>query len=148
MDIVLRAAAIYGVILLVLRVSGRRSLRDLTAVDFVLLLVVGEAAQLALLGHGFSLGRALLVVAALAATEALLAALKGRLPPLDRLLPAGGVPTILVEDGRWLRGPMREARVDERTVIEAARRLEGLERLDQIRYAAVEAGGAITIVPK
>jgi uncharacterized membrane protein YcaP (DUF421 family) len=59
-----------------------------------------------------------------------------------------GVPTIIVENGRPLRDHMRKARVDEDDVMEAARRLQGIERLDQIRYAVLEVGGGITVIPR
>ncbi len=43
---------------------------------------------------------------------------------------------------------MRKSRIDESDVLEAARRLQGLERLDQIKFAVVEVSGGITIIPK
>jgi uncharacterized membrane protein YcaP (DUF421 family) len=43
---------------------------------------------------------------------------------------------------------MSKARVDEEDVLQAARQLQGLERLDQIRYAVLERTGGITIIPK
>jgi uncharacterized membrane protein YcaP (DUF421 family) len=53
MDSVLRAAAIYLVLLVLFRVAGRRTLSEMTSFDFVLLLVIGEATQQALLGEDF-----------------------------------------------------------------------------------------------
>ena len=132
MDVALQAAAIYAVILLLVRVSGRRSLRELTAIDFALLLVVGEAAQLVLLGQEFSPAPALLAVAALVGAGLLLTALK------DRLV-ADGVPEVLIEDGRNLREWMRETRTDKPAVAGAGHRLG---------CAAIEPGGGTAIVPK
>jgi uncharacterized membrane protein YcaP (DUF421 family) len=43
---------------------------------------------------------------------------------------------------------MHRARIDEHDVMEAARRLRGLERMDQIKLAVLEVSGGITIVPK
>jgi uncharacterized membrane protein YcaP (DUF421 family) len=145
MDALLRAAAIYAFLLVILRLAGRRTLGELTAFDFVLLLVIGEAAQQALLGEDFSLARALSVVGALAAAQVAFSLLKERYPALGRWRER--VPVVVVADGLCLRDPMREARIDERDILEAARRLQGLERVDQIKYAVIEAGG-ITIVPK
>ena len=42
---------------------------------------------------------------------------------------------------------MRRARVDEADVMEAARRLHGIERWDQIRYAVLEVSGGISVIP-
>jgi uncharacterized membrane protein YcaP (DUF421 family) len=56
--------------------------------------------------------------------------------------------TGLVENGRALADRMSRARVEEDEVLEAARRLQGLERLDQIKYAVLERNGGITVIPK
>ena len=63
MDSVLRAAAIYLVLMVLFKIAGRRSLAELTTFDLVLLMVIGEATQQALLGDDFSLTNALLVIA-------------------------------------------------------------------------------------
>jgi uncharacterized membrane protein YcaP (DUF421 family) len=145
MDAVLRAAAIYLVLLLVFRVSGRRTLAELTTFDFVLLLIIGEATQQALLGEDFSLTKAVLVIVTLLTIELVLSILKERVPFLDKLL--DGVPMVVVDHGRLLRDRMRKARIDEGDILEAARRLQGIERLDQIKYAVLEVSGGITVVP-
>lgn len=146
MDAVLRAAAIYALLLVILRLAGRRTLGELTAFDFVLLLIIGEATQQALLGADFSLTRAVLVVAALAVLQVAFSLVKERLPALSRW--ADNVPVVVVADGRCLPDRMRKARVDEHDILDAARRLGGVERIDQIECALVEAGGGITVVPK
>lgn len=55
MDSVLRAAAVYLVVFIIFEIAGRRTLSDITTFDFVLLLIIGEAAQQALLGDDFRL---------------------------------------------------------------------------------------------
>lgn len=69
MDAVLRAAAIYFVLMVLFRVAGRRSLTDLTTFDFVLLLIIGEATQQALLGDDFSVTNAILIISTLIAID-------------------------------------------------------------------------------
>ena len=70
---------------------------------------------------------------------------KQRFPRAERVV--DGVPTILVADGRPLRERMRRARVNDDDVLERARTLQGLERMEQIRFAVLEPGGDISIVP-
>ncbi len=53
MDSVLRATAIYLALLVLFKIAGRRSLAELTTFDFVLLMIIGEATQQALLGMIF-----------------------------------------------------------------------------------------------
>jgi uncharacterized membrane protein YcaP (DUF421 family) len=57
-------------------------------------------------------------------------------------------PFVIVEDGRLLRERMDKLRVDEEDVMSAARELQGLECVEQIKYAVMERNGSITIVPK
>lgn len=146
MDAVLRALAIYVFLLLIFRVSGRRTMAEMTTFDFILLLIIGEATQQALLGEDFSMTNAFLVIATLLVIDVLLSVLKSRIDGLAKLI--DGVPTVIVENGRPLGDQMRWARITEDDVLEAARRLQGLERLDQIKYAVVEVSGGITIVPQ
>jgi uncharacterized membrane protein YcaP (DUF421 family) len=72
--------------------------------------------------------------------------IKSRWKTMEKLM--DGVPTIIVEHGRLMQERMRTARVSRDDVMEAARRMHGIERLDQIRYAIVEVSGGITIVPR
>ncbi|MBX6374447.1 MAG: DUF421 domain-containing protein [Acetobacteraceae bacterium] len=146
METVLRAIAIYLVLLVVFRLAGRRTLRELTAFDFVLLLLVGEATQQALLADDFSVTNAVIAIVTLIGLDVAMSMLKQRASLVERLI--DGVPTILVADGKPLRDRMRMARVDDQDVLERARALQGLERMDQIRFAVLEPGGDITIIPQ
>lgn len=145
MDAVLRGVAVYVVLYLLFRVAGRRTLAEITTFDFVLLLIIGEATQQALLGEDFSLTNAFIIIVTLLFIDVLLALWKSRSTYADKVLE--GVPTIIVENGRCLKDRMHKARVDEGDIMEAARRLQGLERIDQIKYAVIEINGGITIIP-
>ncbi len=146
MDSVLRAATIYIALMIIMRLAGKRSLAQITTFDFVLLLIIGEATQQALLGQGYSITNALIVIVTLVTLDIGLSLLKRRSKTIDKLL--DDVPLVIVEDGVALKDRMDKARVDEEDVLSAARRLQGLERLDQIRYAVLERSGGISIVPK
>lgn len=146
MDAILRAAAVYVLLLVLFRISGRRTLGEMTTFDFVLVLIIGEATQQALLGEDFSVTNAFLVIATLLLMDIAMSLLKARVPLFDRIV--DGVPLVLVEDGVPLRERMRRARVDTDDVLERARQLHGLERLDQIKYAVLEVNGSISIIPK
>lgn len=145
MDAVLRGAAIYIVLLIVLRLSGRRTLGEMTAFDFVLLLIIAETTQQALLGDDFSVTNAFILIVTLVSLDILLSHLKTRFDGFDRIL--DGLPMVVVEDGRPLTDRLRRSRLDEHDVLAAARRLQGLERMEQIKYAVLEADGKISIIP-
>lgn len=146
MDAVLRALAIYAVLMVVFRLAGQRAIAQITTFDFVLLLVIGEATQQALLGEDFSLTHAVIVIVTLVGIDILLAHVKWRWDGLGKLL--DGTPVILVDDGRPLAERMRRARVDEANILSAARLKHGLERMEDVRYAVLETSGEISIVPK
>lgn len=145
MDAVLRAGAIYLALLLLFKLSGRRSLAQLTTFDFVLLLIIGEATQQALLGEDFSITNAVLVIATLIVLDVGASLLKRRSDWLARLL--DGSPTIIVEDGVPMQWRLDKARLTLDDVMESARE-SGLEHLEQIRYAIIERNGKISIIQR
>jgi uncharacterized membrane protein YcaP (DUF421 family) len=145
MDSVLRASVVYFGLLIIMRLAGKRSLAQITTFDFVLLLIIGEATQNALLGQDFSITNALIVIVTLVGIDIGLSLLKRRSKAVDRFLE--DVPLVIVENGIPLKDRMHKARVDEEDILSAARHLQGLERMDQIRYAVLESSGGISIVP-
>lgn len=146
MDSVLRAFVVYLVVLLLFRIAGRRTLAQATPFDLVLILMISQSTQQALLGADYSVVNGLLVVASLLFAEITMNRLKRRSRRLGRLL--DGVPAILVENGRTIPQNMIWAQVQEEDIMEAARRLRGLERMDQIHYAIFEVTGQITVIPR
>ncbi|HDS1744079.1 MULTISPECIES: DUF421 domain-containing protein [Pseudomonas] len=146
MDSILRAAGMYLALMLLFRVAGRRSLADLTTFDFVLLLIIGEATQQALLGDDFSFTNAMLVIATLIALEVGLSLAKLNSKRLARLL--DGHATLVVEQGRFLHHRMRKARLTEDDILESARDSQGIETVAKIKFAIVERNGKISIIPQ
>jgi uncharacterized membrane protein YcaP (DUF421 family) len=145
MQSVLRAVAIYAFLLLIFRITGKRSLAQITVFDFVLMLIIGEATQQALLGEDFSVINAYIVIGTLMFLELGLSLVKGWFPGLDPIL--DGTPLVIVENGKLLKHRITRERVDLSDVLTAARERHGLERLDQIKYAVLERSGGISIVP-
>ena len=145
MESVLRASAIFVFLWLLFRVTGKRSLAQITTFDFILLLIIGEATQQALLGDDFSVINAWIVIATLMGLDVLLSQLKHRFPRLDPVLDS--VPLVVVADGKLIEERAAHERVDLEDVLAAAREKHGLERLDQIRYAVLERSGGISIIP-
>lgn len=146
MDSVIRAAVIYFLLLLIFRLAGNRSIGQLTAFDFVLLLVVSEAIQDALITGDYSITNALLLVITLVGLDIMLSLWKQRSPRIEKLL--DGVPVLVMQDGKLHHDRMEKERVDEADILSSARERLGLERLDQIKHVVVEASGGISVVPK
>lgn len=145
MESVIRAAAIYGLLLVVFRFTGNRSLGQITTFDFILLLIISEAIQNGMVGNDYSVTNAVLLVLTLVILDVGLSLLKSRLPVMEKWL--DGVPIVIVDHGRPLVERMQRSRVDVSDVLTAARKLHGLERMAQIKYAVLERSGDISIIP-
>ena len=146
MESVIRAAAIYGILLLVFRLTGNRSLGQITTFDFILLLIISEAIQNGMVGPSYSVTNALILIVTLVVIDLGLTFVKMRVPFLERWLE--GTPLVIVEDGRALQDRLERSGVDVSDVLRAARSTQGLERLDQIKYAVLERNGDISIIPR
>jgi uncharacterized membrane protein YcaP (DUF421 family) len=146
MDAVVRGIVVYLVLLLVFRLAGRRTLSEMTSFDFVLLLIISEATQNAMIGNDYSLTNGMLVVITLVGLDILFTNWKHRSAFIERWL--DGLPMVIVDQGRPIKELMNQARLDEEDILAAARESQGLERMEQIKYAVLEVGGGISIIPK
>jgi uncharacterized membrane protein YcaP (DUF421 family) len=145
METVVRTVVVYLILLVLIRLTGRRTLAQLSAFDFVVLLIVGGTTQRALLGQDYSVINAMLVVVTLLLLDVVFSLIERDSSLFAKLV--NGVPMILVEDGRLLRARLHKARLTEADVLAAARRSRGIERLADIKYAILEASGEISVIP-
>jgi len=146
MESIIRAAIVYLVLLVLFRLAGKRSLAEVTSFDLVLLLIISEATQQAMIDNDNSMTNAMLLVMTLVGMNILFSVVAKRWKAFDRVIE--DVPLVIVKDGQPLRERMTKERVDEEDVMEAARELQGLERLEQVKYAILERNGHISIVAK
>ncbi|MGW7356247.1 DUF421 domain-containing protein [Streptomyces sp. NPDC054802] len=146
METVLRALIVYVVVLLLLRTAGKRTLADVTTFDLVLLLIISEATQQALLGDDFSLTTAALVIATLIGLDRLADYLSYRWSFFSKI--TSSRPMVIMDNGKILPDRMTKAQLQESDILEAARESHGLGRLDQIKYAVLETSGGISIIPR
>jgi uncharacterized membrane protein YcaP (DUF421 family) len=146
MEAIIRALAIYLFLLLIMRISGRRTLAQMTNFDMILVLIISEATQQALLGEDFSIINSFLVIITLVGTDIILSLLKLKFPSLSKVI--DGVPTVLLKDGKPIEERLKKARVDEDEILESARINQGIGTMDEIKYAVLEIDGDISIIPK
>ena len=142
---VLRGALAYVLILLVLRLAGKRTLSEMTTFDLVILLILSEAIQPAMTGGDESFTAAALLVVTLVAMDTLFGVAKHRFPRLSRWI--DDVPTVLLHEGAPQFDALARTRIDLDDIMEAARLQHGLRTLDQVRFAVLERSGSISIVP-
>lgn len=146
MDSVIRGISIYVILLVATRLTGRRTLAQMTPFDMVLLLIIAETTQQALLGDDFSITNAAVLILTLFATDVVLAWFKGHSKRAASLL--DGNPTVLISNGKIDDEAMNRARVGVGDLLEAARAQHGLKTLSDIDAAVLEVSGGISIIPK
>src|SRR5215831_370258 len=146
MDSVIKACIVYFVLWAIIRISGRRTLGEMSAFDFILFLIIGGSTQRAITGEDYSLINALILVSTFVVIEVILSLLDLRSPVMRRVFE--GTPTVLVENGQLMTYRLQRTRVTQDNILEAARRLHGLARMDQIKFAILESTGKISIIPE
>jgi uncharacterized membrane protein YcaP (DUF421 family) len=146
METVLRALAVYFVLLTVTRLTGRRSLAQITPFDVVLLLIIAETVQQAMVGDDASMTNAVVLIVTLATIDIVLACAKERFAVVRDLVE--GRPTVLIAAGVPDTRALRMARVGLADIMQAARQSHGLRRLEDIEAAVLEIDGAISIIPR
>jgi len=145
MEMVLRAIAIYLILLVVFKVAGRRALLQMTSFDLILLLIISEATQQALLGDDFSVTGAMLTIITLVVVDMLFGYMKKFISGAESVL--DGSPVILVENGIPLGDKMEKVDVSCDDILVAARQNQGITELSKIKYAMLERNGHISIIP-
>jgi len=145
MDSVIRVVEMYLFLLLVLRLSGKRTLAETDTFDLLTLLIISETTQQAMVDHDHSMTNAFLLITTLVGLTILISVLKQYLPTFSKVV--DDKPLVIVEHGKPLKERMNKSRVDEEDVLESARLVHGVERLDQIKYAVLERSGEISIIP-
>jgi len=145
MNPVLRGAAVYIFLLIIFRIMGKRSLSDTTTFDFILLLIISEVTQQALVGEDNSITAAFILIVTLVSLDLSLSFLKDKFKPFGKFIE--GPPLVVVDKGKPLKQRMKKSRVDNEDIMEAARLNFGLERMEQIKYAVLEKDGSISIIP-
>lgn len=145
MELILRTAGIYAFLLILFRLLGKRSMAELSAFDFILFLIISEAIQNALVDEDKSVVMGLTVILTFLMLDLGLSLLKARSAKFEKL--AEGVPLLLVEKGKTIERNMKKARITYSDVLQTARESQGLERMDQIKYAVLETSGSISIIP-
>jgi uncharacterized membrane protein YcaP (DUF421 family) len=143
---VLRVAAIYGFLLVLFRLAGKRTLAQMTSFDLVLVMVIGDATQQALIGDDFTMGTALIAVSCLVLLDVGFGYAKARWTAIDRVM--DGLPVVLVDRGTPLVERMKREGIDLGDILTAGREQHGLRELSEIDFAVLEQSGGLSIVPR
>jgi uncharacterized membrane protein YcaP (DUF421 family) len=143
-EIVLRSFLVYLGTFVGMRVIGKRELGQMTLFDLVIILLIANAVQNAMVGPDTSLVGGLLAAFVLLATNRIFATLQLRGEWWGRLLE--GTPTVLIAHGQFISANFRQEGLD-RAEVEMAMREHGVASVDEVQLAVLETDGSISIVP-
>jgi uncharacterized membrane protein YcaP (DUF421 family) len=137
-----RTALIYVLMLVMIRVLGKRTVGNLTAFDMLVALMMGDLAGDAIYGDA-SLEMAVVAVVSLSALHYANSWLAYCLPRVGRFLE--GMPTTIVREGRVQPDGLRRERMNEHEVL-AELRLAGVDDLREVKHARVERDGQVSVI--
>ena len=140
----LRSVVVFVTVVAALRLAGKRHVGQLSIVDFVLVLLVSNSVQNAMVGPDTSLAGGLVAALTLIGINLLLTRLTLGSARLGALIE--GEPTLLVRNGQVLEDHLRREGIRAQE-LEAAIREHGFEDFRQCRSVIEEIDGSISVVP-
>ena len=141
-ELMLRVAMVYLAVFVLLRVVGKKHVGELAPFDLVVLLLLSECVQNALIGDDKSVLGGIIAAAILFGLNQLVGYVAWRNKEAERVLE--GTPRMLVRHGRVLNDALAREQITHAELLEALRR-EGCTSLVNVRYAMLENDGSITI---
>jgi uncharacterized membrane protein YcaP (DUF421 family) len=129
-------------LILILRMSGKRTLSKMNVFDFVFVVAVGSTFAGTMIEKDTTLFEGLAALTTLVVVQAILAALAARNERFEMLL--NGEPTLLLSNGKFLHRAMKKERVTEEEV-RAAIRAQGIPRVEDVDAVVIENDGSLTV---
>lgn len=145
LELIVRAAVVYGFLLVLLRVTGKRQVGQLAPFDLVLLLVLSNALQNAMMGNDTTVVGGFVSATTLVALNSLVAVVTYRNKRAEALIE--GHPQVLIHNGKLYEQIMSRARITHHE-LNAALRRAGCTCVEDVHYAVLENNGAISVVPR
>lgn len=141
-EFVFRAVAVYVVVLVMTRMSGKRSMGQSTPFDILVIVLLGTAVQNSLIGEDTSLPGGLILAATLIGLNWFVGFLGARSKRLNEIVE--GVPVVLARHGRIYWEQVKRCNVSPAD-LEVAMRANGCEGFGQVELAVLETSGEITV---
>jgi uncharacterized membrane protein YcaP (DUF421 family) len=143
--VALRTAIVYVVLVVFFRIAGKREAGQLSTLDLIVLLVISNAVQNAMVGENTTLLAGLLAAGVILALDRGLHWLTDRSKPLR--LAIEGEPVLLVEDGKVLHEHLASEGISERELAVALRQNQLMSAMEA-RYVFLETNGQISVIPR
>lgn len=144
-EFIARAAIVYAVLLVLVRISGKRTVGEFTPFDLLVVMLLAESTQGALVGGDESVGGSLIVAATLIAMNYAVGFASARSKAVDRVVE--GEPVVLLRNGRVLTDALKRNNVPLSDLDESLRR-SGITEHSKVEVAMLETNGDITVIRK
>ena len=144
-EFVLRGVLVYVIVLALIRLSGKRTVGEFTPFDLIVVILLGETMQSALVQDDTSVLGPAIAAATLILLNWFLGFLSARFRTVDKVME--GEPVVLVRNGRVDARKLRSENVSKPDLLEAIRRAQ-LRGVSDVAVATLETDGEITIVPR
>ena len=144
-EIILRTAIVYLFLVVVLRLSGKKEVGQLSILELIVILVISDAVQNSMVGENTTVWGGLVAVLTLVALDKGLSFLTARSRRMRQALE--GEPRLLVRDGQLMHRAISEEKVSEEDVRTAVR-AHGLANIHDVRMAVLETDGSISVIPR
>ena len=144
-EFILRGIVIYVFLIILLRVTGKRQIGQMSPFDLVLLLVLSNAVQNSMNGGDNSIIGGMILAATLVAANWLIGLLTYKSKTAEVLIE--GRPELLIHDGRLFEHSLARAKVTHHE-LDAALREAGLTDIGDVRAAFLENDGTISVILK
>ena len=145
LSVIVRTAIVYVCLVLGFRFLGKREAGQLSTLDLVVLLVIANAVQNAMVGENTSLIAGLIAAGVILTLDLLLHKAADRWPWLRNAL--DGEPTLLVDHGRVLFDNLRKEGISDRELAVALRQNQ-LMSADEALFVFLETNGQISVIPR
>jgi uncharacterized membrane protein YcaP (DUF421 family) len=143
-SVVARTAIVYFALLLGLRIAGKRELGQMTPFDLVVILLVANAVQNAMVGPDTSVTGGIIAATVLIGGNYLLAEVKERVPWFRSLVE--GTPTVLISKGKVYEENLLKEGLSLQELMMAIRD-RGVDSIEKVGLAVLEVNGDISVVP-
>ena len=140
----IRTIILYGVLIAVVRLMGKRQIGQMEASEFVVAMLVADLASIPMQNEGLSLFTGLVPILTVLGLELILSSLSLRSIRVRKLL--CGKPVILIENGHILQDNLRKTRVTLDELTGHLREKDVLD-LESVQYAILETNGSLSVFP-
>ena len=142
---VVLAASGYLILLVMLRLSGKRTLTKMNVFDFVFVVALGSTLADTILSHDVSLAEGMSALAALILVQVFLSWVITKSKPIETFI--NGEPVLIFVRSKYLHDSMKQQRVTEEEVRAAVREF-GLRSMEDVEAVVIETDGTFSVIER